>query len=54
MSMSEVRVEVFCQDCAKAVEKDRFGVMTVLECSRDDMVVEPDGYCKWGERRVNP
>lgn len=42
---------VRCQDCARCCEKDMFGVMTVLECSRDDLVVEPDGYCKWGERR---
>ena len=52
--MYEVRVEAFCEDCAKCSEKDMFGLMTVLECGRTGLVVEPDGFCKWAERRKEP
>ena len=48
---SDVRVEVFCKDCVKCHEKDMFGVATILECRRTSLPVEPEGYCKWGERR---
>lgn len=51
---ADIQRVVRCKDCAKSQEKDCFGVMTVLECSRDDLVVEPDGFCKWGERRSEP
>ena len=43
-----------CKDCAKCHEKDMFGRGTILECRRTDLAVEPDGYCKWAERRSDP
>lgn len=51
---ADIERVVRCRDCAKCEEKLAFGRMPVLECSRDDHVVEPDGFCKWGERRSEP
>ena len=51
---SDIERVVRCRDCANGCEKDVFGLRTVLECSRDDLVVEPDGFCKWGKRRGEP
>ena len=45
---------VYCKDCAKMHEKDMFGVRTIMECRRSGNAVEPDGFCKWGERRSDP
>lgn len=45
---------VRCKDCALCREKDMFGVATILECRWTGLAVEPDGFCKWGERRSGP
>ena len=45
---------VRCKDCAKCHEKDMWGVSTILECRRSGRAVEPDGFCKWAERRSDP
>lgn len=42
---------VHCWECALCREKYMFGVVTILECIRTDLDVEPDGFCKWGKRR---
>ena len=54
MSMCDLVEVVRCKDCAKSYEKDVFGLRSVLECSRTDLVVQPDGFCAWGERRNEP
>ena len=41
-----------CEDCAYCHEKDMFGVVTILECRRNDLAVERDGFCAWGKRRA--
>lgn len=51
---ADIEKVVRCQDCAKCEEKAIFGPRTVLECGRTDLVVEPDGFCKWGKRRREP
>lgn len=52
---TECKPLVRCWDCAYAVDNDWFGY---LQCNRPDedggylrVPTEPNGFCKWGERR---
>lgn len=47
---------VRCRDCAKSAEGRMFGGDAVTVCTRFETynhVTEPNGFCAWGERRVD-
>ena len=48
---------VRCRDCMKFSEQEPNGEIGTCEHGLEDTglvsIVEPDGFCAWGERRIN-